>query len=89
VEMYLRFVERGLVNLLVKRFGDRFFLEHLVLAEQEPVFERELGEGEAEDELLPREERPVEPASQALCIVSGRSCAIERREELPGGRPES
>jgi hypothetical protein len=38
-------------------------LEHLVLAEQEPVLEREFGEGETDNKLLPREERAVEPAS--------------------------
>jgi hypothetical protein len=40
------------------------------LAEIEPVFEGELGERETKDELLPREERPVKPASETLYNVS-------------------
>jgi hypothetical protein len=55
-----------LVNLLVQRLGDSRALQNAVLAEEQPVLERKLGEREADDQLLPREERPVEPASQAL-----------------------
>jgi hypothetical protein len=36
------------------------------LAVEKPVLEGEFGEGEAYDEALPWEERPVEPAGQAL-----------------------
>jgi hypothetical protein len=60
---YLRLVESSLVNLLLERFWHRFLLEHLVLAEQEPILQRELGERESDHELFPREERAVEPAS--------------------------
>jgi hypothetical protein len=35
-------------------------LEDLVLAETEEAFEEKLSDGEADDELLPREEGPVE-----------------------------
>jgi hypothetical protein len=63
---YLGFVECLLVDFLVQRLGDSRALQNAVLAEEQPVLERELGEGEADDQLLPREERPVEPASQAL-----------------------
>ena len=63
---YLRFVECLLVDFLVQRLGHSRALQNAVLAEEQPVLERELGEGEADNQLLPREERPVEPASQAL-----------------------
>ena len=46
------------------------------MAEEKPVLERELSEGEAEDELLPWEERTIEPASKALCIFSRRSLEL-------------
>lgn len=55
-----------MVDFLVQRLGDRRALENAVLAEEQPVLEREFSEREADDQLLPREERPVEPASQAL-----------------------
>ena len=41
-------------------------MEDTVLAVEEPVFECELCEREADDEPLPWELRPVEPAGQAL-----------------------
>jgi hypothetical protein len=67
----LRFVECLLVNLFLEGFWDCYSLQDFVLTEQQPVFERELGEREAEDELLPWKERPVEPASKALGHVRG------------------
>lgn len=79
-QTYLRLIECGLINLLLERFGNCLLLEHLVLAEQKPVLEREFSEREAEDELLPWEERAVEPASQALHMISKRShelCNLE------------
>ena len=66
---HLRLVECGLIDFLLKSFGDCLLLQHAVLAEEQPVFERKFGEGEADDELLPWEERPVEPAGQTLFDV--------------------
>lgn len=43
------------------------------MAEEKPVLERELSERESEDELLPWKVRAVEPAGQALYVVSRRS----------------
>jgi hypothetical protein len=40
------------------------------LAEEEPVFESEFSEREADDKALPWEEWPVQPARQALVVVS-------------------
>lgn len=40
------------------------------MTEEEPVFESEFSEREAYYEALPWKERPVEPARQALYIVS-------------------
>jgi len=45
-------------------------LQDAVLAEEKPVFESEFSEREADDEALPWEEWPVEPARQALGYVS-------------------
>jgi hypothetical protein len=69
---YLRFVESISFNLLVEGLGDRSTLEDTVLAEEKPVFKSELCEREADDESLPREERPVKPAGQVLRRVSFR-----------------
>lgn len=63
---YLRLVECFLVNFLVQRLGDDGALQNAVLAEQQPVFESEFSEREADNQLPPREERPVQPAGQAL-----------------------
>jgi hypothetical protein len=62
----LRFIERSLINFLLECFRDRFALQDLVLAEEKPVLECELSKREADYKLLPWEERPVEPAAQAL-----------------------
>ncbi len=40
--------------------------EDLVLAQREEPFENVLGKGEADDQLLPREEGTVEESSKAL-----------------------
>lgn len=63
---YLGLVECGRVDFLVESFGDCGTLENAILAEEEPVLEREFSEREAHDELLPWEEWPVQPAGQAL-----------------------
>ena len=63
---YLRLVECLLVDFLIQRLGDDGALQNAVLAEQQPVFQSEFSEREADDQLLPREERPVQPAGQAL-----------------------
>ena len=63
---YLRLVKRFPFYFLVEGLGDRSALQDAVLAVEKPVFEREFGEVEADDETLPWEERPVEPAAQAL-----------------------
>jgi hypothetical protein len=63
---HLGFIESLLFDFLVEGFGDGGFLENTVLAVEKPVLEGEFREGEAYDEALPWEERPVEPAGQAL-----------------------
>ena len=63
---YLGLVECVPLNLFVEGLGDSGSLEDTVLTEEKPVFESEFCEGEANDEALPWEERPVEPAGQAL-----------------------
>jgi hypothetical protein len=67
---YLRLVECCLINFLVEGLGDSSALQDSVLSEKQPVFEGELSEREGNDEALPREERPVEPARQALEDIS-------------------
>jgi hypothetical protein len=67
---HLGLVECFGVDFLVESFGDRGALEDAVLAEEQPVFESEFSEREADDEALPWEEWPVEPARQALGCVS-------------------
>lgn len=65
-EAHLRFIKRFLFNFLVESLGDRSALEDTVLAEEKPVFEGKLCEREADNQALPWELRPVEPAGQAL-----------------------
>jgi hypothetical protein len=67
---YLGFVESIPFDFLVKSLGDSSSLEDAVLTVEKPVLKGELCEGEADDEALPWEERPVEPAGQALNCVS-------------------
>jgi hypothetical protein len=67
---YLGLVECVPLNFFVEGLGDSGSLEDTVLTEEKPVFECEFCEGEANDEALPWEERPVEPAGQALDGVS-------------------
>jgi hypothetical protein len=61
-------------------------LQNSILAEQEPVLKCKLGEGEADDELLPRKERPVEPASQALEAISIRAVRSRHGGDVPTWR---
>jgi hypothetical protein len=75
-DAYLRLVERFRVNFLVESFGNRGALENAILPEEEPVFESEFRKREADDEALPREEWPVQPARQALRVVSLRVSTI-------------
>lgn len=63
---YLRLIECFLVDFLVQRLGDDGALQNAVLAEQQPVFQSEFSERETDYQLPPREERPVQPAGQAL-----------------------
>jgi hypothetical protein len=69
-DAHLRLVERFRVDFLVEGFRDRGALEDAILPEEEPVFESEFRKREADDEALPREEWPVQPARQALRAVS-------------------
>lgn len=62
----LRFIECRLVNFLLEGLRDSFALEDAVLAEEKPVFQGELSEGEANYQLLPWEEGAVEEPRQAL-----------------------
>jgi hypothetical protein len=64
--VYLRLVERFLVDFLVEGLGDSSTLQDAVLSEEKPVFEGEFSERKGDNEALPWEERPVEPARQAL-----------------------
>lgn len=63
---YLGLVECVPLNFFVEGLGDSGSLEDTVLTEEKPVFKGEFCEREANDEALPWEERPVEPAGQAL-----------------------
>jgi hypothetical protein len=77
-DAHLRLVERFRVDFLVESFGDRGALKDAILPKEKPVFESEFGEREAHDEALPREEWPVQPARQALRIVSLRMSTSTR-----------
>ena len=63
---YLGLVEDFLRNLARENFWWTCTLEHLVLAEGEITLEGVLGEREAQDELLPWEQWPVQGAGEAL-----------------------
>lgn len=67
---YLGFVKSVSFDFLVEGFGDSSSLKDTVLAEEKPVLKSELCEREADDEAFPWEERPVEPAAQALGCVN-------------------
>lgn len=69
----LRFIERGLIDFIFKCFGHFGALQDIVLAEEEPVLECELGEREPNYEFLPWEERPVKPAGQTLQMLDQRN----------------
>lgn len=56
---YLRFVECFLIDFLVECLRDSGALQNAVLTEEQPVLKSEFSEGKANDQLLPREERPV------------------------------
>ncbi len=63
---YLRFIESLSFDFLVEGLGYGSSLEDTVLTVEKPVLKGEFCEGEADNEALPWEERPVEPAGQAL-----------------------
>ena len=87
----LRFVESSLVNFLVQCLGNDGALEHTILAEEQPVFERKLSEREANDETLPWEKGPVKPAGQTLEQVSLMFVIVEKELKpcVPEETPES
>lgn len=66
----LGFVEDLLRDLICENLWWLGLLQNLVLAEREKAFEDILGEGEADDELLPREQGPVQDACKTLQIIS-------------------
>lgn len=82
----LGFVEGGLIYFFPEGFGDRRPLQNPILAEQEPVLECKFSEGEADDELLPGKERPVEPASQALEGISISAATEQTQRRYPTWR---
>jgi len=55
----LRFVKCFSVDFFIESLGHAGTLENAVLAEEEPVLEGKFGEGEANYEALPWEQRPV------------------------------
>lgn len=67
---YLGLVEDFLGNLARENLWWTSALEHLVLAEGEIALKGVLGEGEAQDELLPWEQWPVQGAGEALNYLS-------------------
>jgi hypothetical protein len=52
---YLTFVEDFLGDFIFKNFRRLRLAEHLVLTQRQKAFEYKLRQGEANDELLPRE----------------------------------
>jgi hypothetical protein len=86
---YLRLCERGLFNLILEGLGNDSASEHAVLAKEEPILESKLSERETDNELLPWEVRPVEPAGQTLQIRSQRIESHFSYIVLPGGTPGS
>ena len=67
---YLGLVEHFLRNLARENLWWTSTLQHLVLAEGEIALKGVLGEGEAQDELLPWKQWPVQGAGEALNYVS-------------------
>lgn len=61
-------------DFLLENLWGLGLLQDLVLAEREEAFEEVLGDGEADDELLPWEERPVEETGEALWVDVLASC---------------
>lgn len=93
---HLGFVESGTVNFLVEGLGDGGALQDAVLAEEKPVLEGKLSEREADDQLLPGEEWPVQPAGQALekcldhavCVLSVLTTRGRVEDTFEGRRAE-
>lgn len=67
---YLGLVEDFLRNLARENLWWTSALEHLVLTKGEIALKSVLGEGEAQDELLPWEQWPVQGAGEALNYFS-------------------
>jgi hypothetical protein len=93
---YLGFVESGAVDFLVKGLGDGGALQDAVLAEEKPVLEGKFSERETDDQLLPWEEWPVQPAGQALekcldhavCVLSELTTRKRVEDTFEGRRAE-
>lgn len=62
----LALVEDILRHLVLEHRGGLRFAENAVLAEAKEAFEEELADREANDELLPRKQRAIEEAREAL-----------------------
>lgn len=67
---YLRLIEDFLGYFRREDLWWASGLQDLVLAEREIALESILGEGEAQDELLPWEQWPIQGAGEALQSVS-------------------
>jgi hypothetical protein len=93
---HLGLVESGTVDFLVEGLGDGGALQDAVLAEEKPVLKSEFGEREADDQLLPGEEWPVQPAGQALekcldhavCVLSGLTARGRVEDTFEGRRAD-
>lgn len=85
----MRLVESIPIDFLFQGLRDAVPLQDTVLTEEKPVLKCELGERESKDQLLPREERPVEPAREALNTVSITTVGTEERCDVPARKPES
>ena len=85
----MRLVKSISVDFLFQGLRDVVPLQNTVLTEEKPVLECEFSEREAKDQLLPREERPVEPAREALSSVSMATVGTGKRCDIPARKPES
>lgn len=81
----LRLVKGFLGDFLGEDGGRLGLLQDSILAEGEEGFEEILADGEAEDELLPREERAVQEAGEALLgQTSGQHASLEKGVDWEG-----
>lgn len=67
---YLTLIEYFLRDFVLKHFRRTGLFQHLILSQRQKALENKLPDREANDELLPREQGPIEELCEALGCVN-------------------